>query len=128
MGKILTFMLVALDVLIIAYIISNFVNYSSNAYPINKVDFWVANMVEIGLAYVTYIFWKRSLRGKENNTDRWKAFGLIAAGILLPVITSFSGLSFLANTSYSETFYISVVIALILFANYRAARLARDGD
>jgi uncharacterized membrane protein len=128
MGKILTFMLVALDVLIIAFIISSFVNYGNNGFPVGKVDFWVANAVEIGLAYLTYIFWKRSLRRKENNADRWKAIGLIAIGVLLPVITSYSGLSFLANTAYSETFYISATIALVLYANYKAAKLARDRE
>lgn len=122
--KILQYIFIVLELLIIVYIIYYFI---FGVFPIHSLAFWIAVIIEAGLAYLTYVFWKRSMRGEEYRSDRLKAFGLIAAGFILPALTYYSGIESLRPTGHSELFYISIALGLLLYVNMKEKRAQSPG-
>lgn len=116
MNKIFKYAFIVLELLILTYIISYFVY---GVFPIGDPIFWIAVIIEAGLAYLTYRFWIRSVRTPDFRSNRIKAYGVMAVGIILPAITFYSGIDFLESTGYSELFYVCITLGLILSISFR---------
>jgi hypothetical protein len=115
LAKISKIMLITLDVILLAFVISNLVYGVS---PINQPGFWVAAAIEIVLGYLTYRFWMRSILGKEYRHYRRRAFILILIGILLPIILYYSNISFFSSAGITDLFYFITVITLLIYSSF----------
>lgn len=103
------------DTILLTVIINNLVrNYS----PVNDPVFWIAAGVEVGLGWLTYRFWMRSLLVKGFKFDRKMAVALVVVGCLLPNILYLSEYQVLHPAGSTDLFYYVTVITLLIYSSF----------
>jgi hypothetical protein len=107
--------LIFFDLLILAYIVYSF---ARDYYPATQPVFWIAAAVEIGLAFLTYRFWMRSILGKEYRLYRIRAFLLIIIGIFLPIFLWITSVSFLRPAASADVFYLAAALTLFIYSSF----------
>ncbi len=115
LGKYLRIFLILFDAVLFTVIIDNLVRGLS---PVNQPVFWIAACVEVGLGWLTYRFWMRSLLVKGFKIDKMIVVVLVVVGCSLPNIFYLSDYAVLNPAGSTDLFYYVTVISLIIYSSF----------
>ncbi|HSW57129.1 MAG TPA: hypothetical protein VLH15_01880 [Dehalococcoidales bacterium] len=115
LGKYTRIFFIFFGVVLLSVIIDNFARGYS---PVKNPIFWLAVFIEIGLGYLTYRFWMRSLLVKGFKFDRLMVVGLIVLGVMLPNLFYLSGFRVLNPAGSTDLFYYFTVVCLLVYSSY----------
>ncbi len=116
LGKIMRYLLILLDIFLLAYMVRYFV---SRIYPIDKPIFWVAAIVEAGLGYLAYLLWMRSLGSKEHRNYRFWSLGAIVLAIALPYLVNLLQVDLLQPASTTDLFFYCTALSLLIYSSFK---------
>jgi hypothetical protein len=115
LGKYTKIFLFIFDVVLLALIVVYFVRgWLSVDHPM----FWIAVVAELGLGWLTYWFWMRSLLVKGFKLDKVLVVILILLGIALPFLFYSSGFEFLQHAGSTDLFYYFSLVSLTIYSHY----------
>jgi hypothetical protein len=109
-------LLILLDMSFIFYTVVHMVLRLS---PIDQPVYWVAGVVEVGLALLAYRYWMRSLGSKGFNSDRVTALVIAAVAIALPYIIDALNVEFLKPAVSTDFFFYCAALTLLIYSSYR---------
>jgi hypothetical protein len=100
---------------ILAYIIISCIR---DYFPIESYVFWLVSAAVVGLAYLTYWYWMKSVLDPEQKSNRLWAYFYILAGLLLPPALYFSNIDILQPAVNADVFYICAVLTWFLYGSF----------
>lgn len=115
LGKFLKIFLIIFDVVLLAFIINNFVRDYA---PVERPMYWAGVIVEIGLGLLIYWFWMRSLLVKGFKLDKIVVVVLMVLGFILPNLYYISGIDLLQPAGSSDLFFFFSIVTLVIYSNY----------
>lgn len=121
LGKSMRLLLILLDMSFIFYTVVHMVLRLS---PIDQPVYWVAGVVEVGLALLVYRYWMRSLGSKGFNSDRVTALVIAAVAIALPYIIDALNVEFLKPAVSTDFFFYCAALTLLIYSSYRLSKSA----
>ena len=115
LGRFTKIFLVIFGVVLLTVIIDNFVR---GLVPVGNPVYWIAAAIEMGLGYLTYWFWMRSVLVKGFKLDRIMVIVLIILGFALPNVFYLVGYGVLNPAGSTDLYYYLAVIALTIYSSY----------
>jgi hypothetical protein len=115
LGRFTKIFLVIFGVVLLTVIIDNFVR---GLVPVGNPVYWIAAAVELGLGYLTYWFWMRSVLVEGFKLDRIMVIVLIILGFALPNVFYIAGFGVLNPAGSTDLYYYLAVITLTIYSSY----------
>jgi hypothetical protein len=115
LGKGMRFLLIALDVCLIAYIVSHMIY---RLLPITEPVFWVGAVIEIGLALLAFRYWMRSLLVPSWNSSKTLTIILVAIAIAWPLIVRYSDNYYLLNAAPADLLFFWAALTLLIYSSF----------
>jgi len=115
LGKYTKIFIFILDAVLLALIV---VYFARGWLPVDHPMFWIAVALELGLGWLTFWFWMRSLLVNGFKLDKILVVVLIILGISLPFLFYSSGFDFLKHAGSADLFFYFSVVTLTIYSHY----------
>jgi hypothetical protein len=115
LGKGMRFLLIALDVCLIAYIASHIIYH---LLPINEPVFWVGAVVEIGLAFLAFRFWMRSRLVPSWNSAKTMTVVFMVVAIAWPILVRYSDNYYLLVAAPADLLFFWAALTLLIYSSF----------
>jgi hypothetical protein len=124
LGKYMRILLIALDVCLLAYIVSHMIYH---ILPINEPVFWIAVVVEMWLAWLAYRYWMHSQGSRSWNHEKTLAIVLIVVAAAWPSLIHLTQFDWLLSAAQSEQFFFLAILTLLIYSSYVIKPLPKAG-
>lgn len=124
LGKNMRFLLIVLDLCLLAYMISSMIN---QVLPVNEPAFWIGAMVEIGLAFFAYRYWMSSRQFPSWSHEKTLALILIIIAIGWPIAVRYTNLDFFQSAAPSDILFFCAALTLLIYSSFIIKNLPKDG-
>jgi len=112
-------LLILLDISFIFYTVVHMVLRLS---PIDQPAYWIAGVVEVGLALLAYRYWMHSRGSKGFNSDRITALLIAVVAVALPYIIDAVDVEFLKPAVSTDFFFYCAALTLLIYSSYRLSK------
>jgi drug/metabolite transporter (DMT)-like permease len=119
LGRFTKIFVVVFGIVLLTVIIDNF---ARGLVPVASPVYWIAAAIEMGLGYLTYWFWMRSILVKGLKLDRIMVIVLIVLGFALPNVFYLAGFGILNPAGSTDLYYYLAVIILTIYSSYTIDR------
>jgi hypothetical protein len=115
LGKYMRLLLIALDICLLAYIISQMIY---RILPVAEPVFWVAALIEIWLACMVYRYWMRSLAAHSWNRDKTLSVVLILVAAAWPSLIRYTHSRLLLPAAPSDILFFFAALTLLIYSSF----------
>ncbi|MBN1191261.1 MAG: hypothetical protein JXA46_16010 [Dehalococcoidales bacterium] len=124
LGKYMRMLLIALDICLLAYIISHMVY---RLLPVTEPAFWIGVIIEVGLAWLAYRYWMRARTLRSWTYEKTLTVVLIAAAIAWPSLVRFTNSELLILAAPSDLLFFFALLTLLIYSSYVIQRMPGSG-
>jgi hypothetical protein len=124
LGKYMRFLLIVLDLCLLAYMVSSMIN---QILPVREPVFWIGAAVEIGLAFFAYRYWMHSRQSPSWSNAKTLSLVLIIIAIFWPIIIRYSNLDFLQSAAPSDLLFFWAALTLLIYSSFVIKNLPKAG-
>jgi hypothetical protein len=115
LGKYMRMLLIALDVCLLAYIVSHMIYH---ILPVTEPVFWIAVLIEIGLAWLAYRYWMRSRSAHSWNNEKTLTIVLIVVAAAWPSLVRFTQSDWLIWAAPADLRFFFAILTLLIYSSY----------
>ncbi len=115
LGKYMRLLLIALDICLLAYIISHMVY---RILPVGEPVFWAAVLIEIGLAWLAYKLWMRSRTSSSWNLDKTLTIILVLVAAAWPSLMRYTGSRLLIPATTVDVIFFFAALTFLIYSSF----------
>jgi hypothetical protein len=115
LGKFMRLLLIALDICLLAYIISQMIY---RILPVAEPFFWVAAIIETGLAWIAYRYWMRSLSSHSWNHEKTLSVVLILVAAVWPSLIRYTDSRLLLPAAPADILFFFAALTLLIYSSF----------